>query len=247
MIFPNRSEDVSCDNLSQAHVGPRHGCDGVVEIPAVAMKHWQRPEIHSMPRKERHNVVHTVEVCSTVVQEDAFGIGSCAARVAQRDRVPLVLWRTPRGVGVAFGKKLLVRHGTDAGTSLTTKRVVHVHHKWALVCWDGAQDLRNILAEFRINDNNLGLGMLQHEPNIPTVEAGVQRVQYGPCHGHSEMGLYVLRSVAENHRNHITPLHSPSLKGRTQLAAAGMDFRPGTPCRPMYHRNSTWKRRRSTR
>ena len=59
--------------------------------------------------------------------------------------------------------------------------------------------------------------------------------------------LYVLRSVAENHRNHIAPLHSPSLKGRTQLAAAGMDFRPGTPCRPMYHRNSTWKRRRSTR
>mmetsp|Transcript_84529 Transcript_84529/g.217749 ORF Transcript_84529/g.217749 Transcript_84529/m.217749 type:complete len:270 (-) Transcript_84529:236-1045(-) len=199
LVLDDGLENGLGNHLAQTHVDPRHGHVRVVEAPAVAVEHGQRPQVHrvlvDVPLRD---VAHGVQGHAAVVQQHTLGVRCGPTRVAEGQRVPLVPWRAPLGVRVALREQLLVGQRADEGAVLLTQGVIHVHDQRSLVRRNLLECLRHGLAELAIHQHHLCLGVRQHEGDVADVQAVVQRVDHGPQHRDPEVGLDVLGCVAEH-------------------------------------------------
>ena len=73
-------------------------------------------------------------------------------------------------------------------------------------------------AELGIDDQNLSLGMVEHEGDGGGVEARIDGVQHRAHHGHAVMGLKHGRRVGEHHRDGVAFADAASLQRRGELA-----------------------------
>ena len=69
--------------------------------------------------------------------------------------------------------------------------------------------------------------MLQHEGNGLCIQAGVERVEHGPGHRHTEVNFQHGRHVGQHHRHRIAFANATGCQGVSQLAAAGVGLAPG--------------------
>src|SRR5258708_20748459 len=89
-------------NLAQADMRTSHGSHGPGKAPAIAMEHWQRPQIDTLAvHAGRDDFGERVEVGATSRVHDAFRIAGGARGVVDRNRLVLIfqpahyrLWRS---------------------------------------------------------------------------------------------------------------------------------------------------------
>src|SRR5579863_5011588 len=66
------------------------------KAPAVAMEHWQRPEIHGMLRQAPdERIADRIEISAAVMIDDALRIAGGARGIIEGDRIPLIAWHLP--------------------------------------------------------------------------------------------------------------------------------------------------------
>mmetsp|Transcript_50845 Transcript_50845/g.146739 ORF Transcript_50845/g.146739 Transcript_50845/m.146739 type:complete len:411 (+) Transcript_50845:639-1871(+) len=228
LVLFNHGEDVVRHDLPKAHMQPGQQSDCVVEVPTVAMKHWQRPQVDGMLRHiPLHDVVHCNQVRAPVVQQHTFGVRSGAAGVAQRYGVPLLLGGLPSEVGIALRQEILVCHDADEGPRLCTHGVVDIDDQRPSLrrqLFDRSHHARAVLP---VDEDHLGLGMPQHEGDVSHIQAVVQWVEHSARHGHAEVRLYVLGRVAEHPGDDITPANTTANQGRSETTRALVELTVG--------------------
>src|SRR5260221_12020322 len=87
--------------LAQADMRASHGSHGPGKAPAIAMEHWQRPQIDTLAvHAGRDDFGERVEVGTTSRVHDAFRVAGGARGVVDRNRLVLIfepalyrLWR----------------------------------------------------------------------------------------------------------------------------------------------------------
>ena len=93
-------------DFAQAHISPGLRRDRPGKTPAVAMKHWQRPQINRMTlHAPSQDIADGIHVGAAMVRNDAFRIARCAGGIVQRDGVPLITRISEAKTGIAFIQK----------------------------------------------------------------------------------------------------------------------------------------------
>ena len=101
--------DVGCRDMTETDVGARLRGDPPREAPAVAVEQGKRPQVDGADWNLPHEQgAESGNVGTSVGEEHAFGAGSRAGSVSQRDRVPLLGRRCPFEPRIALGEKIFV-------------------------------------------------------------------------------------------------------------------------------------------
>mmetsp|Transcript_78540 Transcript_78540/g.168299 ORF Transcript_78540/g.168299 Transcript_78540/m.168299 type:complete len:256 (+) Transcript_78540:644-1411(+) len=156
LVLRDGAEDIVCDYLAQANVSPHDGGDGVVEEPAIAVEHWQCPQVDGMAgHGPCDNIVHAVQIAATVVEEHALGVSRGATCVTQRERIPLILRGAPGCFRVALGEELLVVQCTNQWAPLLAKGIVDIHNQGSRGGRHGSEGLRHELTKLPVHNKDL--------------------------------------------------------------------------------------------
>ena len=194
------------------------------------MKHGQRPQVHGVlghvPLK---NIGHGVDGRATVVIDHALGVAGGAAGVVQRNRVPLVGGRLPGKVGVAHGHKLVIRDAAQPLHGARVERVLHINHQQRRGGLAQRQRLLHDASKFRVNDDNFGLSVIEHEGYGLGVQPGIERIEHRARGRNAEMRLNHRRRVGQHHRHGVALAYAVLAERAGQLAAAAKQFSPVSP------------------
>src|SRR5690349_11320628 len=108
-VLGNRCIDVSGAHPAQADMCSGGECECPRKTPAVAVKHWQRPQINrAISHPARKCVAITHQSGTAMMTNHALGIAGSAGRVIQRNRVPLIVRHRPIEIWISSGEKFLV-------------------------------------------------------------------------------------------------------------------------------------------
>ena len=217
----------------QADMGPGRQGHGPGKAPAVAMEHRQRPEIDRMPAEiPDEGIAEGVQIGAAVMIEHALGIARGAGGVVDGDGIPFIAGRLRFEGGIAGGQQGLVLDLAEA-LAAGPFGILAVDHP------ERPREQRQRLADhpviFGIGDQDLRLGMLEDIGDGRGIEAGVDRIQDGPGHGHGEMRLQQQRHIGRHDRDRVARTDAESLQRRCEAPAALMHLRPGEAARPMDH------------
>ena len=164
------------------------------------MEHRQRPEIDRVtPDVGGDDIADREQIGAAMVVDDALGIASRARGVVERDRVPFVAWRRALVSLVALGDQRLVVEPANPLARAVILRVVVVDEEraGAGVLQRRGDDRR----KFAIDNDCLGLAVIEHEGDRGRVEAGVERVEHGAAHRNAIVTLEHRRRVGEHDRD----------------------------------------------
>ncbi len=223
-MAPDEIEDALRLHFAQADVRPRHGREGPRETPAVTVKHRQGPEIHRMRRHApAQDVRDGVEIRTAVVIDDPFGIARRAGGVVERNRIPFVGRMSPLEFGIAAAQEVLVSDRADP-LAACERGVFDVDHERR--CPEAAERVFHRSTEFRIGEQHLRFGMLQHECDRCGIEPRVERVEHRARHRDAEMRFVHRRHVGKHRSDGIACPDAPLRERRSKPPAARIDFRP---------------------
>src|ERR1700731_4138308 len=95
----------------QANMSAGHRRDRPRKAPAVAVEHWQGPEIDRVvPHAPDENVAERIQIGAAVMIHDPLRITGRTRSVVESNRFPLIFGRLFREGGVASCEKCLVIH-----------------------------------------------------------------------------------------------------------------------------------------
>ena len=158
--------------------------------------------------------------------DHALGVAGGARRVVERDRVPLIRRIGPGEIGIAVGDEFLPGRVADLG-AVVALGVVDVDDQ-RLHLGD-RQRLGHDAMVFAIDQQHLGLAMVEDEGDHRRIEAGVQRVQHAARHGDAEMRLVHLGNVGRHDGHRVAHADADPGEGRGKAPAACIGFRPCLP------------------
>ena len=188
------------------------------EAPAVAMEHRQRPEIDRMAADiGGEDVAGGEQVRAAMVVDDALGIAGCAGGVVERDRVPLVAGRRSLIGLVALRDQRLVVELSQPLAGAAIFGVVVVDDQRPDL--GALQRLRDDGREFAVDDDRLGLPMIEHEGDRGRIEPGVERVQNRAAHRHAIVAFEHRRRVGEHDRDRVAPGKAPRWRARRRASS----------------------------
>ena len=225
-FFPDQLEDRLGPDGAQADRDARVGRDGPGEAPAVAVEHGQRPQVaRVVSHAPCDDVGQGVQRRPPVVINDALGIARRPRGVVQRDGVPFVMGHQPVEGGIALGQKLVISQPPDplaAGKAGIDD--VHDQQVGRMGDADGAfHDLR----ELGIDDQDLGLAMLEDEGDPLGIQPRVDRVQHRARHGHAEMRFEHLGDVGGDDRHRVAAPDAARGQCAGKAAGAVIGLGPG--------------------
>ena len=159
--------------------------------------------------------------------DHALGIAGRAGGVVERDRVPFVVRHRPGELGVARRDERLVIDRTDAlalgiGRIGAVLKIIVVDHQRAHV--GACERVLHHRREFPVDDQHLGLGVIELEGDDGGVEACIERMQHRFDHRHAEMGLQHRRRVRQHHRHGVALADAACGQRRGQSARTGEEF-----------------------
>ena len=97
------SVDFLTVHLPKTHMSAANGGDCPGISPAIAVEHWQGPQVDGLGRHvESHGVGHGRQVGAAMVVNHAFGIAGGSRGVVQGNGIPLVCGMLPTGFRIAF-------------------------------------------------------------------------------------------------------------------------------------------------
>ena len=136
-----------------------------------------------------------------MVIDDALGVAGGARRVVERDRVPFVAGQRPGEAGIAAGEESFVGRRADP-LAWRRQRVLDVDHIGRLAL-EQRHRLADNARELAIDEQDLGLAMLEDEGDGLGVEPHVERVEHGAGHRHAKMRLDHGRRVRQHGRDRL--------------------------------------------
>ena len=223
-------------HLPQADMGAGDDRERPGEAPAVAVEHRQGPEIDRVLRQPGgDDVAEREQSRAAVVVDHALRIAGGAGGVVERDRVPLVRRHRPSVVGIAAGEECLVVNLAQGRALAGEFRIVVIddERRDARLVERLAADLR----EFAVDDEHLGLAVVEAEGQSRRVEPGVEGVEHRSRHRHAVVALDHRRRVGQQHRHGVAAADAARRQGRTETAAAGIEFGIGPAQGPVDHRD----------
>ena len=171
------------------------------------------------------DIADGIEIGAPVMRHHAFGIARGAGRVAQRDRIPLVVGQLFSEAGIALRYRGLVFEFADA-LSAGIGSIVDVDDIgfWA---FHQRQRFRDHAGKFRIDQDNFGAAMVELKRDRGRVEADVQRVQHGVGHRHREVQFVHCGNVRQHRRDGVAVADAAAGEIGRETLAALVGLRPG--------------------
>ena len=97
------SVDLPAIHLPKTHMSAANGGDCPGISPAIAVEHWQGPQVDGLGRHvESHGVGHGRQVGTAMMVNHAFGIAGGSRCVVQGNGIPLVCGMLPASFRIAF-------------------------------------------------------------------------------------------------------------------------------------------------
>ncbi len=147
---------------AQADMRAGHDRDRPGKAPAVAVEHRQRPQIDRMlAHRAGDDVADREQIRAAMVIDHALRIAGGARGVVERDRVPFVVRHLPGEVGIALRDEVLVFDVAEPLAGAGIFRIVVVDHQRLHL--GERQRLLHHLGEFAVDDDDLGLGVVERE------------------------------------------------------------------------------------
>ena len=223
LVLGDEVEDRLRAHLPQADVHACLDADRPGKAPAVAMEHRQRPEID---RVARHvggdDVAGREQVRAAMVVDDALGIAGGARGVVERNRVPFVVRRGALIGFVALGDERLIVESAEPSARTVVFRVVIVDdQRPGLGQLQGRADHAR---KFAVDNERLGLAMIEHEGDRGRVEAGVERIEHGAAHRHAIVAFEHRRRVGEHDRDRVAADKAALGERGSELLRAGVEL-----------------------
>jgi hypothetical protein len=215
-------------DLAQAHVHAGPCRDRPRKAPAVAVEHRQRPQVDRvLAHVPFEDVGDRVHRRAAVVVHDAFRVAGRAARVIERDGVPFVGGQLPGKRRIAAREEVLVVDAADALHGAGEQRVRHVDGEQGRFPFAQRERLLHHASEFRVDDHGFRFTVVQHERDRLRIEARVERIEHGACHGDAEMRLDHRRRVRQHHGHRVALADAIARQGTGQALAARVHLAPG--------------------
>ena len=176
------------------------------------MEHRQRPEIDRVAADVGgEDVAGREQIGAAVVINDALGIAGGARGVVERNRVPFVARRRTLISLVALGDQRLVVEASQPLAGAVVFGVVVVDDQRPGL--GPLQRRADDGGEFTVDDERLGLAVIEHEGDRRRVEASVERVEHGAAHRHAIVTFEHRGRVGEHDRDRVAA-HEASLGER---------------------------------
>ena len=225
IVVGQRVEDRLGRGAAQAHRGAGHQRQRPREAPAVAVEHRQGPEIDRVQAdRPLRGVAVGRERRAAMAVDDALGIAGRARRVVERDRVPLVRRIGPGEIGIAVGDEFLPGRVADLRTVLAFG-IVDVDDQ--RLGFGDRQRLGDDAMILAVDQQHLGLAMVDDEGDHRRVEAGVERIEHAAGHRHAEMRLVHLGNVGRHDRHRVADSDADLDQRRGETPAACIGLGPG--------------------
>ena len=209
-------------HLAQADVNARLDADRPREAPAVAMEHRQRPQID---RVAAHvggdDIADREQVGAAVMIDDPLGVAGGARGVVERNRVPLVARPDPFVFRVALGEQRLVVERAERCAVAVIFGIVVVDDQRLRL--GELQRRRGNSRELAVDDQRLGLAVIEHEGDRRGVEAGIEGVEHGAAHRRAVMALEHRRRVGEHDGDCVAAPEAALGERRAEPARAGVE------------------------
>ena len=141
---------------------------------------------------------------AAVVIDHALRIAGGAGGVVEADGVPLVVRHVPGVVGIAAGDELLVFDLAQPLAGAGIFRIVVVDHQRLGLA--ERERLLHHLGEFAVDDDDLGLGMVEREGDDRRVEPRVERVEHALRHRHAVVAFQHGRRIGQHDRDAVAAL-----------------------------------------
>ena len=243
LVLGDEVEDRLRAHLPQADVHARLDADRPGKAPAVAMEHRQGPEIDRVAADVAgDDVAGREQVRAAMMVDDAFGVAGRARGVVERNRVPFVGGRGALVSLVALGDQRLVVEAAEPFARTVVFRVVVVDDQRPRLgeLQRGADHARI----FAVDNDRLGLAVIEHEGDRRCVEAGVERVEHGAAHRHAIMAFEHRRRIGEHGGDRVAADKASPHERGSELLRAGMELAVGAAKGPMRDRQPLRKHRR---
>ena len=236
--------------IGLARTWRRHTCtpgldaDRPGKAPAVAMEHRQRPEIDGMAADVGgDDIADREQIGAAMVVDDALGIAGRARGVIERDRVPFVDGRRALVSLVALGDQSLVFELAQPLAGAVVFGIVVIDDAAArtLASFSAAP---MTAGEFAVDDERLGLAMVEHEGDRGRVEAGVERVEHGAAHRDAIVAFEHRGRVGEHDRDRVAAHDAPPGERRGELLRPRVELAIVAAQRPVDDRQPIRETRR---
>ncbi len=192
--------------------------DGPGVAPAVAMEHWQRPEVDAVGgHPVFQQLAKGIEIGAAMGVHHPLRAAGRAAGVVNRDRLVLVGDRPIERIGAAAGQEGLV---VDARQPDPTGDVLDVDDR--LDRLQIRQHRFNDAGQLGVYDKDLGPRVVQDVADLLRVQPGVDGHQNPTGERHSEMAFQQCRDVRDQIGDAVPLLHPRRAKRRGE---------PVHPCR----------------
>ena len=159
-----------------------------------------------------------------MVAHHSLGIAGGPRRVAQADRLPLVVREAVLELRRPFVDERFVVLLAEPLAALAQRIVDVDDHRRPVHSLERLRDHRRKLA---IGDQHLRLGVAEDEPEGVRVEPVVQRVEDRAAHGHTEVRLEHLRDVRRHQRDGVADADAAPGQRPGETAAAGVELGVG--------------------
>ena len=166
---------------------------------------------------------------AAMVVDHAFGVARGAGGVVQRDRVPLVLGHQPLVLGIPRGEERLIAEAADGFPCARIFRVVHVDHQGPRLRL--AEGVCRDSRKLPVDDEHLGLAVVEAEGQRRCVEPGIEGVEHAPRHRHAVVALEHLGGVGQQYRHGVAAPDAARRQRRGEAPAAGVE-RAIAPAQP---------------
>ena len=205
-VLTHQPEDQRRVDATQTDIGAGHCRERPRKTPAIAVKHRQGPEIDRMARQvPGQHIADRVQIGAAMVNHHALGIAGRARGVIQADRIPFIFRQLPDMGRVTARDQVLVGHRTEALARATVLRIIDIdQHRQGLARRlhqpDGGP---HHLGKLAIDDQQLAVGMLEHEGDGGGIEPGIDAVEHRTRHRHTVMRFDHRRGIGQHDRHRV--------------------------------------------
>ena len=187
---------------TQKHMGARQHRDRPWEAPAVAMKERQRPQIHGMVwHLPGHHIVDRIGPGAAMGIHHALRLAGRAGCVIQGQRIPLIIRRGVRKIGRTLCQQGFIGQLTNT-VAARPLGVLDINDEQ--IAPGVAHRLSRQGGELGINEQYLGLAVLENKTQCGSIEPDVVGIQHGAQHGDRQCAFQGFRDIGRDQRHGVT-------------------------------------------
>ena len=176
------------------------------------------------------------QIRTAMVIDHALRIAGGARRIVQRDRVPFVVRHLPDEIRIAAGEEILILDRAQSFALAAVLGIVIIDHQRLHL--GEPQRLLHHLGELAVDDQHLGLSMIELESDHRGVEPRIDGVEHRAAHRHAVMAFEHGGRIGEHRRDGVAARHAALVQGRRQPACPRVEVAVAPPQRAVHDRGT---------